>query len=291
MLRYEPIIERYLDVTGRSGDEFYSKCPFHNDTTPSFSINGKTGLWICHGCGAKGNIDHFTSALGISINTTVSQIRNRVEELRAVEVEDSVPEKLKVYPEAWLSQFRHPTSYWEMERGIGSVTQDAFGLGYDPFWNAVTIPLRNESGSLLGVVRRRLDEHGPKYVYPRGFRASDNLFASWKIKGHTTVAIVEGPIDALACWEAGIPALALYGSHMSQRQLALLMKLNITEIVIMTDNDEAGIRAAAQIVDDLKGIGWRYPTEWPNGVKDPGDMDEETLWVTFNSATHNWHLN
>ena len=49
----EKIVEYYdIVVDSRSIDELRCKCPLHKDRTPSFSINIKTGKWICFkGCG------------------------------------------------------------------------------------------------------------------------------------------------------------------------------------------------------------------------------------------------
>jgi DNA primase len=41
------------------GDEIVVSCPFHEDTNPSFSVNLKTGLFKCFGCGAQGDVFAF----------------------------------------------------------------------------------------------------------------------------------------------------------------------------------------------------------------------------------------
>jgi len=51
--------ESFLSVVRRIDGELQTRCPFHNDSSPSFSANVKSGLWICHaGCG-QGNFDQF----------------------------------------------------------------------------------------------------------------------------------------------------------------------------------------------------------------------------------------
>jgi DNA primase len=40
----------------RNGDEFSGLCPFHNEKTPSFTVNDKKGFYHCFGCGAHGSI-------------------------------------------------------------------------------------------------------------------------------------------------------------------------------------------------------------------------------------------
>ena len=38
-----------------SGTNLSAKCPFHKDSSPSFSVNVTEDVYLCHGCGAKGN--------------------------------------------------------------------------------------------------------------------------------------------------------------------------------------------------------------------------------------------
>lgn len=53
-------IGKYIEVIPR-GNNFIARCPFHNEKTPSFSINNEKGLFHCFGCGAGGNIFTFLS--------------------------------------------------------------------------------------------------------------------------------------------------------------------------------------------------------------------------------------
>src|SRR5690554_6634738 len=43
----------------KSGKSFKGLCPFHNERTPSFNVNGEKGLYYCFGCGAGGDIINF----------------------------------------------------------------------------------------------------------------------------------------------------------------------------------------------------------------------------------------
>lgn len=54
-----------VDVVGarvklvRKGREFSGLCPFHNEKTPSFTVNETKGFYHCFGCGAHGDIIKF----------------------------------------------------------------------------------------------------------------------------------------------------------------------------------------------------------------------------------------
>ena len=55
-----------VDVVGRrvpltkKGQNFWGCCPFHNEKTPSFSVNEEKGFYHCFGCGEHGDIIGFT---------------------------------------------------------------------------------------------------------------------------------------------------------------------------------------------------------------------------------------
>jgi DNA primase len=43
----------------RTGRNFVGLCPFHNEKTPSFSVNPERGFFHCFGCGAGGTVFNF----------------------------------------------------------------------------------------------------------------------------------------------------------------------------------------------------------------------------------------
>jgi DNA primase len=51
----------------RAGRELVAPCPFHQDRTPSFTINDDKGFYHCFGCGAHGDvIDWVMHAQGVT---------------------------------------------------------------------------------------------------------------------------------------------------------------------------------------------------------------------------------
>ena len=47
----------------RVGSRWVGLCPFHNEKTPSFSVNAELGFYYCFGCGAKGDVITFVREL------------------------------------------------------------------------------------------------------------------------------------------------------------------------------------------------------------------------------------
>src|SRR5437762_11952564 len=43
----------------KTGARYMGRCPFHEERTPSFSVNAPDKLYYCFGCGAKGDLITF----------------------------------------------------------------------------------------------------------------------------------------------------------------------------------------------------------------------------------------
>lgn len=52
------IISEYVDLK-KAGSSFKGLCPFHNEKTPSFTVDSKKQLFHCFGCGAGGDVVSF----------------------------------------------------------------------------------------------------------------------------------------------------------------------------------------------------------------------------------------
>ena len=60
----------------KQGKEWKGRCPFHEDGTPSLSVNREKGVYKCFGCGASGNVLGYVKQRGISSNP-VSWLEDR----------------------------------------------------------------------------------------------------------------------------------------------------------------------------------------------------------------------
>lgn len=59
----------------KAGRSYIGLCPFHNESTPSFSVNEEGGFFHCFGCGAGGNAFSFlTRVEGISFLEAVRRL-------------------------------------------------------------------------------------------------------------------------------------------------------------------------------------------------------------------------
>ncbi len=72
-----------VDVVGRvvplnkKGQNYWGCCPFHNEKTPSFSVNEEKGFYHCFGCGEHGDIISFTMKHNnIDFKSAISELAN-----------------------------------------------------------------------------------------------------------------------------------------------------------------------------------------------------------------------
>src|ERR687894_754026 len=73
-----------VDVVGartqlrRSGSRFVGRCPFHEERTPSFSVNAVEKLYYCFGCGKGGDlIGYVRESEGLDFAEAVEWLADR----------------------------------------------------------------------------------------------------------------------------------------------------------------------------------------------------------------------
>ncbi len=120
----------------------------------------------------------------------------------------------------------------------------------------------------------------PKWKHSAEFKSQNYLYNFWFAKDHiydTGIAIiVESPGNVWRLEENGIHnSVGLFGSSLSDRQKILLDSSGAMTLVILTDNDEAGKKAAAQIKNKCQNTYRIFiPTISKNDV---GDMTSQEI--------------
>ena len=144
-LRLSDIIGQRTSVT-RAGREFKACCPFHNEKTPSFTINDEKEFFHCFGCGAHG--DH----LGFVMRHDNLQFMDAVESLAALagmQVPKPTPQEREKFDrqDLYYKMMEEATRFFTSRlfepnnaeilnylrgRGLNDETIAAFRLGYAP---------------------------------------------------------------------------------------------------------------------------------------------------------------
>lgn len=98
-----------LDIAGehvvlkKKGKEYAGLCPFHNEKSPSFTVNPVNGFYYCHGCGAGGDAIHFVQEVNrFSFSEAVLDLAERYQ----IHVTLENPEQEKQFKERLLLQKR-----------------------------------------------------------------------------------------------------------------------------------------------------------------------------------------
>jgi len=128
----------------KAGRSFKGLCPFHNERTPSFTVDRDKGLYHCFGCGAGGDVIHFVrqidrldfpeaiealaSRFGVAIPKRVT--RGPRDEQRE-KLLAAVAAAQRFYAAELAMPGNHAAAYLE-ERGVPEPVARALGVGYAP---------------------------------------------------------------------------------------------------------------------------------------------------------------
>ncbi len=73
----EVIPQLFPQATQAGAEQILVCCPFHDDSTPSLSVNTVAGLFNCFACGAKGNgFDLYMKAKDCGFKTALDELEN-----------------------------------------------------------------------------------------------------------------------------------------------------------------------------------------------------------------------
>ncbi len=156
------VVEEYVSLK-KSGKNYMGLCPFHQEKTPSFSVNPEEQFYHCFGCGAGGDVINFIMEIdSLSFQESLSLLAERAGlELPGGEPVDRAELKLReaifaanqltarfynylLLKEDCAAQAR---SYLE-ERGYSSEDIADFKLGYAPdSWSSLSKFLRKRGFS------------------------------------------------------------------------------------------------------------------------------------------------
>jgi len=182
------LVAPYLDGNIKSSGphNIMARCPFHEDSSPSFAINTENGLWICHGCGLKGGLANFLRFAGVSrslIDSMIDPLREDLE-LHKERVQREERYRFKVgnpfqseviLPEAILGTFDYkPRALVAKDFDPKLLRQ--MEIGYDRTNDRIMYPIRDLYGNLVGVSGRTVIGAEPRYKVYRGGRRVDGHF-------------------------------------------------------------------------------------------------------------------
>jgi len=192
-------------------------------------------------------------------------------------------EPSKISRDEIKSRISIPAQYY-IDRGYSEETLKTFDIGTcfaknQPMSGRVVVPIYDEDYKYVGCVGRAIGELQPKWLHSKGFKK--NVLYGFNIARYFmgdkgVLFILEGQGDVLRMYEAGFKnSVGIFGASISDDQLLTLEKSGVLNLVILTDYDEAGKKAANQIT---KKCGRRFNYYRPQiSKKDIGEMTIEQI--------------
>lgn len=173
------VIERYGVQLQKAGPEYKGLCPFHSESSPSFTVTPNKGRYHCFGCGSGGDAIQFVQDyLGVDfreavniINGDNSDTAHAPREKRVIERDvreewapmPVVPDTAGATPD--IKYLRAPSDFTP-SKGVHSFTGDDGAVlvkhVVDRRW-----AYRNASGLLIGYITRFNLAWGGKEVIPQ----------------------------------------------------------------------------------------------------------------------------
>ena len=254
----------------RSGSQYRAFCPFHDETKPSLFISPAKNLWHCFGCHKGGGIIQFVAEYmkipngealkylakeyGISLNEKILQQYKR---------EQAKVEKLKtgLQKSSDILQSTNVALDYLKKRGFSDETIRTFGYGYSRKYKAISVPIHDLYGRVVGFALRKL-EGEPKWINTKNSSLYDKSSILYNLHralpcAKKNIFVVEGYFDVAAFYQAGIKnAVAICGSTLTKKQAQLLNKLaGGLQIVLVPDMDDPGLQAAEKNIKLLNQMG------------------------------------
>ena len=156
----------------RSGNEYVGLCPFHQEKTPSFSINPAKNLYYCFGCQAGGNVLSFLMEMD-SLDFVGAV--ERLAEMEGVSIVYATQQngRGRFEQSPHYAALRHAAAFYQeqlrqdktgvlnhlQERGIAASTIKTYALGLTParrtgLWQSLAKEDLRNAAIELGLVKR-----------------------------------------------------------------------------------------------------------------------------------------
>lgn len=284
------IVTTIENLTGEQVTKHKIRCPFHEDETPSLHVY-EDGGWKCWGCGLHGDVIAFLGYYYFGTQyDPETHFLEIIDRIGALDIKPLPQHTTKPRPKPqrpkqpfgvsldaimqWHDNMpAQRREYW-YSRGLNDQTISEFFLGWDG--KRYTIPALYRLQP-FGVKRRQSDiDDGiaAKYTQITGGRVG--IFNADCLWTATKCIICEGEIDAMLLHQLGYHAVSSTGGAGSWKVDWAKHFTHVRELVILYDNDAAGVEGANKVRQSMRRA--KIAT-LPEGIKDVGE-----LWTTGDAA-------
>lgn len=272
----------------RDSADAWALCPLHEEKTPSFHVDLRSGVWFCMGCGQGGSFEELITRIVHDPMAALAVI-HRARSLPVEEVEEPMRVAVPLTPGDvttrwnrfqmvnWMNvAVTEPVAeYLLVKRRFTREILAMFDVRLTE-WSEYPVAFPILCGLLVGYVRRRLDSGKPKYRYNTGFD-NDHSVAYYSADDSARCLIVEGVLDLMKAAQYGYPRVAaLLGWRLSEGKLDRLRERGVDRVICALDSDVAGEAGWTLIQKAFPGA---QKFEFPAHRKDVGELAQHEFIV------------
>jgi DNA primase len=165
------VVSDYVSLK-KKGANWMACCPFHQEKTPSFSVNPSKDIFYCFGCGVGGSVFNFVMQMeSVSFPEAVRIVAEKTGVPLPALVDDKKFEVRRKEADEVIELNSWALEFWEQQlaegsaesraareyvegRGITDETRRTFRLGYAPnSWDTLGLYLKSK-GASIGQIER-----------------------------------------------------------------------------------------------------------------------------------------
>lgn len=246
-----------------SGRERRARCVFHDDSSPSMSINIEEGLYRCFvpACGASGDfVDFYMRVRSLTFTEAVDELARRVgitpPPRSQQNTDDNTIDEAIIDAMHLRLMNTPPKLQWLVDhRGLTHATIQRWKIGHDG--DRYYIPIRNELGTLVNI--RRYKPGAAAHEKMISWRTGFGQARLWPFDSieraqqeGCPIYIMEGEMDTMLAIQNGLCAITATGGAGTWREPWNIMFSGL-DVRIVYDIDESGRTGALNVASSLHG--------------------------------------
>lgn len=250
--------------------------------------------WVLNFCG-------YSSIDAVACDDSLANQQKYVNTFKKLNIAPKIDLSNTWSREQVRSWMKVPSPYY-LKRGYTPEILERYDVGFFPKVNRSIVPIYDDSHArIVGFTERTAyDKHSCGYYHDKAspcpkthqdiqdcgkwknvsFSSNSVLYNYWFAKNYImeggVVGLVEGPGDVWKLEQNGIKnSVAMFGVDLTDEQRVILDRSGALSVVVMLDNDEAGIKGAMEI---KRKLGRLYRLYFPKiQAHDVGDLHKDMI--------------
>ncbi len=202
------VVSGYMHLAPK-GSNYWGRCPFHGEKTPSFSVDRQRQFFYCFGCHKGGNVYHFVmeqehlefyeaveflaERAGLAVVREKGVDEPQLSKTLRIRAFEAATEAARFYREVLVSQEGKAAREYLLARQISRQAIRRFGLGYAPEgWDRLCLHLSEKgfseeemltAGLIIKKGEKRFDMFRGRVMFPIFSRSGQVIAFGGRIMG------------------------------------------------------------------------------------------------------------